>query len=68
MHVAYCTLVSTNSIVKMLLFEKRKEHEEIRFVYDSEDILVPFAEMYIQGKKIVIMIFVCLGKLLNAEV
>ena len=47
MHVAYCTLVSTNSIVKMLLFEKRKEHEEIRFVYDSEDILVPFAEMYI---------------------
>ena len=68
MHVAYCTLVSTNSIVKMLLFEKRKEHEEIRFVYDSEDILVPFAEMYIQGKKIAIMIFVCLGKLLNAEV
>ena len=68
MHVAYCTLVSTNSIVKMLLFEERKEHEEIRFVYDSKDILVPFAEMYIQGKKIVIMIFVCLGKLLNAEV
>ena len=54
--------MSTNSILKMLLFEKRKEHEEIRFVYGSEDVLVPFAEMYIRGTKIVIMIIVCSGK------